>query len=101
MTAHDILHIKRLDISLRTGEKILNDVDLAIGPGRILGVIGESGAGKSMIGSASSWAVLMAARSAGKTVRSFMAISLTGTHVRRLNNAKRVAQRLRFRESDR
>ncbi|MBN9056589.1 MAG: ABC transporter ATP-binding protein [Rhizobiales bacterium] len=52
MTAHDILHIKRLDISLRTGEKILNDVDLAIGPGRILGVIGESGAGKSMIGSA-------------------------------------------------
>lgn len=52
MTQHHILHIKSLDISLRTGEQILNDVDLAIGPGEILGIIGESGAGKSMIGSA-------------------------------------------------
>lgn len=52
MTEHKILHIKNLDISLRTGDKILNGVDLAIGHGKILGVIGESGAGKSMIGSA-------------------------------------------------
>jgi peptide/nickel transport system ATP-binding protein len=52
MSGHSILHIKALDIALKSGHKILNGVDLAIGPGRILGVIGESGAGKSMIGSA-------------------------------------------------
>lgn len=52
MKEQHILHIKDLDISLGTGDKILNGVDLAIGPGKILGVIGESGAGKSMIGSA-------------------------------------------------
>ncbi|PRD43664.1 ABC transporter ATP-binding protein [Phyllobacterium phragmitis] len=52
MAEQNILHIKDLDISLRTGDRILSGVDLAIGPGKILGVIGESGAGKSMIGSA-------------------------------------------------
>ncbi|WP_052161394.1 ABC transporter ATP-binding protein [Hoeflea sp. BAL378] len=52
MTERNILHIRDLDISLGTGDKILNGVDLAIAPGKILGVIGESGAGKSMIGSA-------------------------------------------------
>ncbi len=51
MTEHDTLHIKDLDISLGTGDKILKGVNMAIGPGKILGVIGESGAGKSMIGS--------------------------------------------------
>lgn len=52
MTDQTILHIRNLDISLRTGEQILNDIDLAVAPGEIVGVIGESGAGKSMIGSA-------------------------------------------------
>lgn len=52
MNTHNILQIKGLDIALKTGHKILNGIDLAIGAGQILGVIGESGAGKSMIGSA-------------------------------------------------
>ncbi|RGP35915.1 dipeptide ABC transporter ATP-binding protein [Pseudotabrizicola alkalilacus] len=52
MNDQTILHIKNLEISLKTGHKILNGVDLAIRPGRVLGVIGESGAGKSMLGSA-------------------------------------------------
>ena len=49
---HNALSIKNLDISLRTGQKILSGINLDIGYGRILGVIGESGAGKSMIGTA-------------------------------------------------
>ena len=49
---HKALSIKNLDISLRPGQKILSGVNLDIAYGRILGVIGESGAGKSMIGSA-------------------------------------------------
>ncbi|MDR7126383.1 ABC transporter ATP-binding protein [Pseudotabrizicola sp. 4114] len=49
---HKVLDIKQLDLSLRTGQKILSGIDLSIGYGRILGVIGESGAGKSMIGTA-------------------------------------------------
>ncbi|MBU0643414.1 MAG: ABC transporter ATP-binding protein [Alphaproteobacteria bacterium] len=52
MTEHDILRIKSLEISLMTGHNILNGIDLTIRAGRIHGVIGESGAGKSMIGSA-------------------------------------------------
>ncbi|WP_120278850.1 ABC transporter ATP-binding protein [Rhizobium sp. AG855] len=52
MMEHHILHIKNLEICLRTGEQILHNVDLAVRPGEILGIIGESGAGKSMIGSA-------------------------------------------------
>lgn len=49
---HKALSIKNLDISLRAGQKILNGVNLDIAYGRILGVIGESGAGKSMVGAA-------------------------------------------------
>lgn len=49
---HKALSINNLDISLRAGPKILNGVNLDIAYGRILGVIGESGAGKSMIGTA-------------------------------------------------
>ena len=52
MTGRDVLRINQLEISLKTGHRILNGVELGIAPGRILGVIGESGAGKSMIGSA-------------------------------------------------
>lgn len=52
MTGQNVLRINQLEISLETGHRILNGVELGIQPGRILGVIGESGAGKSMIGSA-------------------------------------------------
>ncbi len=52
MTSHSILQIESLDIALRSGDAILTGVDLAIAPGKVLGVIGESGAGKSMIGAA-------------------------------------------------
>ncbi|WP_186399454.1 ABC transporter ATP-binding protein [Stappia sp. P2PMeth1] len=50
MKQQNVLEISGLDVSLPTGDRILSGVDLAIGGGRILGVIGESGAGKSMIG---------------------------------------------------
>lgn len=46
------LLIRDLDVSLRSGEAVLQKVSLDVGHGRILGVIGESGAGKSMIGAA-------------------------------------------------
>ncbi len=46
------LSIRNLDVTLLSGEAVLQDVTLDLGHGRILGIIGESGAGKSMIGAA-------------------------------------------------
>jgi peptide/nickel transport system ATP-binding protein len=42
----------RLDLASRKSVEVLQNIDLAIAPGRTLGLIGESGAGKSMIGRA-------------------------------------------------
>ena len=44
------IRLQDLDVSLPHGEKLLSGITLEIEQGRILGVIGESGAGKSMIG---------------------------------------------------
>lgn len=51
MKHQNVLVIGGLEVSLPNGHRILNGIDLTIESGRILGVIGESGAGKSMIGS--------------------------------------------------
>ena len=53
MTA--ILDIRNLDLSIRQGRHfmpILRDVSLSLRPGEVLGLVGESGAGKTMIGKA-------------------------------------------------
>jgi peptide/nickel transport system ATP-binding protein len=42
-----LLEIDRLDLDIH-GTKVLRGVSMALGPGRVLGVIGESGSGKSM-----------------------------------------------------
>ena len=50
MTAY--LSIKNLSVSLRQGTRILRNVSLDVTAGQVHGLVGESGAGKSMIGKA-------------------------------------------------
>ena len=44
------ISIDALDLSLPQGQKLLNGITIDIRQGEILGLIGESGAGKSMVG---------------------------------------------------
>jgi peptide/nickel transport system ATP-binding protein len=48
MSAH--LSIRNLSVSLNNGTRILRRVSLDVGAGKVHGLVGESGAGKSMIG---------------------------------------------------
>ncbi|MEQ6250231.1 ABC transporter ATP-binding protein [Sulfitobacter sp. HNIBRBA3233] len=50
MTAY--LEIRDLSVRLRTGATILRNVSLRVAAGQVHGLVGESGAGKSMIGKA-------------------------------------------------
>ncbi|MCD1634377.1 ABC transporter ATP-binding protein [Martelella mediterranea] len=53
MASVPILRISGLEAGLPAAKaRVLSDISLTIEPGRILGVIGESGAGKSMLGNA-------------------------------------------------
>ena len=44
-----LLEIEGLNVGLASGANILSDVRLSIEPGEALGVVGESGCGKSML----------------------------------------------------
>jgi len=46
------LSIRNLSVHLRGGPPLLRRVSLEVGPGEVRGLVGESGAGKSMIGKA-------------------------------------------------
>ena len=46
------LSIRNLSISLQNGERILRSVNMELAKGDVRGLVGESGAGKSMIGKA-------------------------------------------------
>ena len=46
------LDVKGLSVSLRGGPRLLRDVSLTVYPGEVRALVGESGAGKSMIGKA-------------------------------------------------
>ena len=46
------LAIKNLSANLANGARVLRDVSLAVAPGEVRALVGESGAGKSMIGKA-------------------------------------------------
>ncbi len=50
MTAY--LSIRNLDVALKSGARILRSVSLDVAAGQVHGLVGESGAGKSMIGKA-------------------------------------------------
>ena len=50
-----LLEVRNLDVTLKkrkTFFKVLDDLSFHVYPGEILGLVGESGAGKSMTGSA-------------------------------------------------
>lgn len=46
------LSIRNLDVRLKNGAPILRNVSLDVAAGQVMGLVGESGAGKSMIGKA-------------------------------------------------
>lgn len=46
------LEVKSLNVALRNGPRLLRDVSIAVQPGEVRALVGESGAGKSMIGKA-------------------------------------------------
>ncbi|MFT4149468.1 MAG: ABC transporter ATP-binding protein [Paracoccaceae bacterium] len=46
------LEIRNLTARIRSGGTLLRDVSLSVSPGEVRGLVGESGAGKSMIGKA-------------------------------------------------
>lgn len=57
MNQHDdvrqpTLEVKGLNVALRGGPRLLRDVSLTVYPGEVRALVGESGAGKSMIGKA-------------------------------------------------
>jgi peptide/nickel transport system ATP-binding protein len=78
-----ILDIRGLRIETTTGGVIVDGVDVQLVPGEVLGLIGESGAGKSTIGLAA-----MAYARAGCRITGGV-ISIDGTDLRRLDAAGR------------
>ena len=51
MAEHMLLEVKNLKIALKADKSlipIVNGVDLSLGPGKVLGLVGESGCGKSV-----------------------------------------------------
>ena len=78
-----ILDIKGLRIETVTGHTIVDGVDVQLVPGEVLGLIGESGAGKSTIGLAA-----MAYARAGCRITGGV-ISIDGTDLRSLDAAGR------------
>ena len=45
-----VLTAENLSVSLPDGAEVLRDLSFSVGRARVLGLVGESGAGKSMIG---------------------------------------------------
>ncbi|HUG61281.1 MAG TPA: ABC transporter ATP-binding protein [Methylomirabilota bacterium] len=78
-----ILDIKGLRIETVTGQVIVDNVDVQLVPGEVLGLIGESGAGKSTIGLAA-----MAYARAGCRITGGV-IAIDGTDIRTLDAAGR------------
>ncbi len=67
MTA--VLQIDQLDVTLTRGGRLLRGVSLAVEEGSVHGLVGESGAGKSMIGKAVMGLLPPAARVTGGAIR--------------------------------
>jgi peptide/nickel transport system ATP-binding protein len=52
ITERVTLKVKNLNVALRGGQRLLRQVSLTVKPGEVRALVGESGAGKSMIGKA-------------------------------------------------
>ncbi|MBC7203146.1 MAG: ABC transporter ATP-binding protein [Pusillimonas sp.] len=52
ITERATLEVKNLNVTLRGGQRLLRQVSLTVKPGEVRALVGESGAGKSMIGKA-------------------------------------------------
>src|ERR1700709_1641931 len=71
-----ILHLEKLRVETITGRVLVDDVDVTLQRGEILGLIGEAGAGKSTIGLAAMAYARAGMRITGGT------ITLAGTELR-------------------
>ena len=52
---NNLLEIKNLNIRFKSDQETINavrDISITLGPGEVLGIVGESGAGKSTVGNA-------------------------------------------------
>src|SRR5580692_6513545 len=78
-----VLHLEGLMVETITGRVLVDNVDVTLKPGEILGLIGESGAGKSTIGLASMAYARAGMRITGGT------IMLDGTELRASTAAQR------------
>src|ERR1700759_1666727 len=82
-----ILQLEQLRVETITGRVLVDNVDVTLKPGEILGLIGESGAGKSTIGLASMAYARAGMRITGGT------IMLDGTELRASTAAQRRVRR--------
>jgi peptide/nickel transport system ATP-binding protein len=64
-----ILEIAGLSVALRGGGLVLHEIDITVAPGEVHGLVGESGAGKTMIGRAVLGLLPAAARIASGAIR--------------------------------
>lgn len=86
MTGH-VLEIRNLRVEAPGGAELLHDISLTLAPGEVLGLIGESGAGKSTIGLASMGYGRGGCRITGGEIR------LTETEMRSASLARREEMR--------
>ena len=49
---NSFLQIRNLSVSLNNGQRVLRSINMDLNKGEVRGLVGESGAGKSMIGKA-------------------------------------------------
>ncbi|AGT11171.1 ABC transporter ATP-binding protein [Paracoccus aminophilus] len=87
MSAAHLLEIRGLKVEAPNGAVLLHGIDLDLAPGEVLGLIGESGAGKSTIGLAAMGYGRGGCRITGGEIR------LVGTELRSAGRAKREEMR--------
>ncbi len=80
-TTNEIVSVRGLSVEVASGRRIVNDVSLGIAPGKILGLVGQSGSGKTTV----AMSLLGYARHGAHVVEG--SISVAGHDVREMSQA--------------